>query len=105
VTSEQVCERAPDMMIGSWCGKKFQPAKVAARAGWQTIPAVKNGHLYEIKSADILQPGPALFTHALPQLQRIIQKWQNETQEKREGKQDEFTFNFRWRALRQKRVC
>jgi iron complex transport system substrate-binding protein len=75
VTPEQVLAKQPDIIIGSWCGKKFQPAEVAARQGWDAIPAVKNGFVFEIKSVDILQPGPSLFTHGLPQLQTIIQQW------------------------------
>ncbi|PPD12650.1 cobalamin-binding protein [Methylophilus sp.] len=78
VTAEQVLARQPDIIIGSWCGKKFQPAKVAAREGWQAMPAIRNGHVYEIKSVDILQPGPALFSEGLPQLQAIIQHWQQQ---------------------------
>ena len=50
---EQVIQRAPDIIIGSWCGKKFRPETVAAREGWQSIPAVRNGMLFEIKSPDI----------------------------------------------------
>ncbi len=57
----QITLRQPDIIIGSWCGKKFQPEQVMARPGWATIPAVKNGFMFEIKSADILQPGP--ITH------------------------------------------
>lgn len=75
VTPQQVAERQPDIIIGSWCGKKFQPEQVMARPGWAEIPAVRDGHLYEIKSADILQPGPSAITHGLKQLQSIIQKW------------------------------
>lgn len=80
VTAEQVLAAQPDIIIGSWCGKKFQPEKVCARPGWHSIPAVRNGHLYEIKSVDILQPGPALFSEGLPQLQAIIQRWQQQEQ-------------------------
>ena len=76
VTPAQVLARMPDIIIGSWCGKKFQPEVVAAREGWGAIPAVKNGFVREIKSADILQPGPAVFTHGLVQIQAIIQEWQ-----------------------------
>jgi iron complex transport system substrate-binding protein len=76
VSAEQVVAAQPDIIIGSWCGKKFQPEKVRVRAGWQAIPAVQHGHVYEIKSVDILQPGPALFTEGLAQLQTIIQRWQ-----------------------------
>lgn len=75
VEARQVIERQPDIIIGSWCGKKFQPEQVVARDGWDTIPAVKNGMVFEIKSADILQPGPSLITHGLKQLQAIIQQW------------------------------
>lgn len=78
VTAEQVLARQPDIIIGSWCGKKFQPEKVKARKGWQAMPAVRDGHVYEIKSVDILQPGPALFTEGLPQLQAIMQRWQQQ---------------------------
>jgi iron complex transport system substrate-binding protein len=75
VTPQQVAERQPDIIIGSWCGKKFQPEQVIARESWGDIPAVKNGFVREIKSADILQPGPSLITHGLKQLQAIIQEW------------------------------
>jgi iron complex transport system substrate-binding protein len=75
VTPAQVLERMPDIIIGSWCGKKFQPEQVVGREGWNEIPAVKNSMVFEIKSVDILQPGPSLFTHGLKQLQNIIQLW------------------------------
>ena len=68
----EVVRRTPDVMIASWCGKKFNPARVRERAGWDAVPAVRNGRLYEIKSCDILQPGPAALTDGLQQLQRII---------------------------------
>ena len=73
---QTIVDRAPDIIIGSWCGKKFRAEKVAARAGWQDIPAVKNKQLFEIKSADILQPGPAALTDGVSQLHRIVQQWQ-----------------------------
>jgi iron complex transport system substrate-binding protein len=71
----EVPRRAPEIIIGSWCGKKFRPEQVAARPGWQNVPAVRHGHLYEIKSADILQPGPAALTDGLRQLHGIIRRW------------------------------
>ena len=71
----EIVRRAPDIVIGSWCGKKFRPEKVASRAGWQDVPAVKNGQLFEIKSADILQPGPAALTDGVEQLHRIVSEW------------------------------
>lgn len=71
----QIIERNPDIIIGSWCGKKFRPEKVAARPGWENVNAVKNGQLFEIKSADILQPGPAALTDGVEQLHRIVMDW------------------------------
>ena len=65
----------PDIIIGSWCGKKFVPAKVAARPGFASIPAVRNGFLREIKSALILQPGPAALTDGLDAITAIIAEW------------------------------
>jgi iron complex transport system substrate-binding protein len=70
-----IVKRSPDIIIGSWCGKKFRPEKVAAREGWAEVPAVKNAQIFEIKSADILQPGPAALTDGVNQLHRIIDNW------------------------------
>ena len=71
-----VVRRAPDIILASWCGKKFQPAQLAARPDWETIPAVKNQMLFEIKSPDILSPGPAAITEGLRQISDIIAQWQ-----------------------------
>ena len=73
---QTIIDRAPDIVIGSWCGKKFRPEKVAARPGWQDVPAVREGQLFEIKSADILQPGPAALTDGVAQLHRIFCDWE-----------------------------
>jgi len=73
---QPIISAAPDIIIGSWCGKKFRAEKVASRAGWQDIPAVRNQQLFEIKSADILQPGPAALTDGVAQLHRIVQQWE-----------------------------
>ncbi len=67
--------RSPDLVIGSWCGKKFRPERVAARPGWADVPAVRDGRLHEIKSCDILQPGPAALTDGLEQLHALMQAW------------------------------
>jgi iron complex transport system substrate-binding protein len=75
VTAQDVIAAAPDIIIGSWCGKKFVPAKVTARPGFAAIPAVRDGALHEIKSALILQPGPAALTDGLDQLVRIVADW------------------------------
>jgi iron complex transport system substrate-binding protein len=72
---DEIIRRNPDIIIGSWCGKKFQPEQLMQRPGWAAIKAVQNGFVQEIKSADILQPGPSLITAGLPQLQSIIQRW------------------------------
>jgi iron complex transport system substrate-binding protein len=75
VTAEQVITAAPDIVVGSWCGKKFVPARVKARPGFDAIPAVRDNELHEIKSALILQPGPAALTEGLDQFVRIIGDW------------------------------
>jgi len=62
-------------MFGSWCGKKFNPRSVAARAGWAEVPAVRDGELHEVKSSIILQPGPAALTDGVRELHRIIAVW------------------------------
>jgi len=72
---KKVVERKPDVILGSWCGKKFRPEKVAARAGWEAIPAVRDGELHEIKSAEILQPGPAALTDGVRRIHRILRAW------------------------------
>ncbi|HYJ40401.1 MAG TPA: cobalamin-binding protein [Steroidobacteraceae bacterium] len=71
----EVPRRAPEVIFGSWCGKKFQPASVAERAGWSDVPAVRDGHLYEVKSSIILQPGPAALTDGLAELHRRLASW------------------------------
>ncbi|HJY78238.1 MAG TPA: cobalamin-binding protein [Burkholderiales bacterium] len=67
-----VIERNPDVMLASWCGKKFRPERVRARAGWQALPAVRDGMLFEIKSAEILQPGPAALTDGVRRVHEIL---------------------------------
>ena len=62
-------------ILRSWCGKKFQPEQVIARAGWDAIPAVRNQQVFEIKSPLILTPGPAALTEGVTQLQKIIGAW------------------------------
>ncbi len=71
----EVLRRAPDIIFGSWCGKKFRPEHVAARPGWDAIPAVRDGELHEIKSAIILQPGPAALTDGLAEIHAHIRRW------------------------------
>jgi iron complex transport system substrate-binding protein len=71
----EVPRRAPDIILGSWCGKKFRPERVRVRPGWQEVPAVANGYLREIKSAIILQPGPAALTDGVRAIQEVILDW------------------------------
>jgi iron complex transport system substrate-binding protein len=71
----EVPRRAPDIMLGSWCGKKFRAGNVAARPGWADVPAVRNGELHEVKSSIILQPGPAALTDGVREIHRIIAAW------------------------------
>ena len=73
---QTIVDRQPDIIIGSLCGKKFRPEKAASRHGWQDVPAVRTNQIFEIKSADILQPGPAALTDGVMQLHRIFQQWE-----------------------------
>jgi len=75
----EVPRRAPDIILGSWCGKKFRPERVSARPGWQQVPAVRSGFVREIKSAIILQPGPAALTDGVHALQEVILEWNRAT--------------------------
>jgi iron complex transport system substrate-binding protein len=68
----EVVARAPDIIIGSWCGKHFRPERIAARPGWAAVPAVVNGRMHEIKSAIILTPGPVAISEGLPLLLDIL---------------------------------
>ncbi|MBV8605755.1 MAG: ABC transporter substrate-binding protein [Pelomonas sp.] len=72
---QEVIAAAPDIIVGSWCGKKFRAEQLAARPGWDAIPAVRDGELHEIRSPLILQPGPAALTDGLAALQRIVAAW------------------------------
>jgi iron complex transport system substrate-binding protein len=76
LSPDAVIAAQPDIIVGSWCGKKFVPAKVAARPGFDRIPAVRDGFLREIKSTIILQPGPAALTDGLDAIERIVAEWQ-----------------------------
>ena len=67
-----VVQKRPEVMLASWCGKKFRPERVAARQGWGEVPAVENGQLFEIKSAEILQPGPAALTDGVRRMHEIF---------------------------------
>jgi iron complex transport system substrate-binding protein len=71
----EVVRRAPDIIIGSWCGKHFRPERVAARAGWAAIPAVADGRIHEIKSAVILAPAPVAIREGLPALTALFEDW------------------------------
>lgn len=73
--SLEVARRAPDVILGSWCGKKFRPEQVAARPGWGEIPAVRSGFLREISSSIILQPGPAALTDGVRAIQDVLLEW------------------------------
>jgi iron complex transport system substrate-binding protein len=68
-----VVERQPDVIFGSWCGKKYRPERVAMRPGWQAIPAVRNHELHEVKSAEILQPGPAALSDGVRRIHEVLE--------------------------------
>lgn len=67
-----VVARDPDAILASWCGKKVKKEQICARAGWERISAVRNGHVYEIPSTCILQPGPASLTEGVRQLHAVL---------------------------------
>jgi iron complex transport system substrate-binding protein len=71
----EVVEKDPDIILGSWCGKKFRPERVVARPGFDRVSAVKAKQLHEIKSSEILQPGPAALTDGVARIQRIVRAW------------------------------
>jgi iron complex transport system substrate-binding protein len=72
---QEIVRRDPEIIFGSWCGKKFRPDQVLARSGWQGVAAVKTAQVFEIKSAEILQPGPAALIDGVEQIHRIILRW------------------------------
>ena len=72
---QAVVGKRPDVILGSWCGKKFRPERVAARPGWHAVPAVRDGELHEIKSSEILQPGPAALTDGVRRIHAILADW------------------------------
>jgi len=72
---QEVISRKPEIMLASWCGKKFRPERVRARPGWQEIPAVRDGELFEVKSAEILQPGPAALTDGVRRIYDILRQF------------------------------
>lgn len=72
---EAILARDPQIVFGSWCGKKFQPGTVAARPGWERVSAVRDGQLFEIKSPIILQPGPAALTDGLAEMHAHLARW------------------------------
>ncbi|HEX4376722.1 MAG TPA: cobalamin-binding protein [Steroidobacteraceae bacterium] len=72
---DEVLNRSPDIILGSWCGKRFRPERVRERPGWQALPAVRDGELHEVKSPLILQPGPAAITDGVRAMHRIFARW------------------------------
>jgi iron complex transport system substrate-binding protein len=78
--SAEIVRRNPDLILGSWCGKKFRPENVVAREGWDAVNAVRNQQLFEIKSPDILQPGPAALTDGVARMHQLILQWMDADQ-------------------------
>ncbi|WP_457280498.1 ABC transporter substrate-binding protein [Polaromonas sp. P5_D5] len=76
----EIVRRNPDLILGSWCGKKFRPENVVAREGWGAVNAVRHNQLFEIKSPDILQPGPAALTDGVARMHQIILQWMDAEQ-------------------------
>ena len=76
----EIARRNPDIILGSWCGKKFRAETVAARVGWDAVNAVRHAQLFEIKSPDILQPGPAALTDGVAKMHAIVLRWMDADQ-------------------------
>lgn len=74
VTAEEVVRRDPEVIVASWCGKAVRKERIASRVGWERVTAVRGGHIYEIKSSYILQPGPASLTEGVRQLHDILSR-------------------------------
>jgi iron complex transport system substrate-binding protein len=72
VSHEQVIAAAPDVIIGSWCGKPVRPEKIRTRPGWAGVPAIEHDRIYEVKSTLILQPGPAALTDGVAEIHEIL---------------------------------
>ena len=77
---DEIVRRNPDIILGSWCGKKFRPENVVARTGWSAVNAVRDQQLFEIKSPNILQPGPAALTDGVAQMHQLILQWMDAEQ-------------------------
>jgi len=72
VTPESVITANPEVILASWCGRKVDKDKIRARQGWDTVEAIRSGHVYEVKSSYILQPGPGALTEGVRQLHAIL---------------------------------
>ena len=77
---EEIVQLNPDIILASWCGKKFKPKKMFSRDGWELIKAIEEDEVYEIDSSIILQPGPASISEGLEILHKIFQNWVNKKQ-------------------------
>jgi iron complex transport system substrate-binding protein len=72
VEAREVVERQPEVVLASWCGKRFDRDKFLARPGFADLPAAKGDRIYELDPSIILQPGPACLTDGLAALERLI---------------------------------
>ena len=72
VQPAEVARRDPEVIIASWCGKGVKKRTIVERPGWDRVSAVRNGHIYEIRSTYILQPGPAALTEGVKRVHECI---------------------------------
>ncbi len=77
-----VVDRAPDIVLVSWCGKRYRPGTVEARPGWEAVPAIRDGEIHEIDSAIVLQPGPAALTDGLDVIHRVVMEWSTTSEQR-----------------------
>jgi iron complex transport system substrate-binding protein len=68
----RVLERKPDVYLASWCGRKFRRDYLDKRPGWPDAPFMREGHVFEIDSSAILQPGPGALTDGVRSVHRVL---------------------------------
>ena len=68
VDAKEALRRDPEVIFASWCGMKVDTEAICSRPGWREMRAIRNGHVYEIPSGCILQPGPAALTDGVRML-------------------------------------
>lgn len=72
VEPSKVAASDPEIIFASWCGKKMKKTAIVNRPGWESVSAVRDDRIFEVKSTYILQPGPASLTEGVRQIHAIL---------------------------------